>query len=121
MDSSLADLITRCESSRINAEIYRQRPDVNWREQVMGGGEEVFRDLARAYASGRVAASTRGTYQEASLLWAKWRLTILHAIVIWPLTSHPYKAGTEHAEFSPYRRSREGRGKEYGGIKSTEI
>ena len=30
-------------------------------------------------------------------------LIILHAIVIWPLTSHPYKAGTEHAGFSPDR------------------
>ena len=26
---------------------------------------------------------------------------ILHAIVIWPLTSHTYKAGTEHTGFSP--------------------
>ena len=25
----------------------------------------------------------------------------MHAIVILPLTSHPYKAGTEHAGFSP--------------------
>ena len=36
VDNSLADLITRCEPSRINAELKRQRPDVNWREQVMG-------------------------------------------------------------------------------------
>ena len=28
-------------------------------------------------------------------------LMIMHAIVIRPLTSHPYKAGTEHAGFSP--------------------
>ena len=28
-------------------------------------------------------------------------LIILHAIVIWPLTSHHYKSGTEHAGFSP--------------------
>ncbi|CAM9676764.1 unnamed protein product, partial [Sphacelaria rigidula] len=26
---------------------------------------------------------------------------IMHATVIKPLTSHPYKAGTEHAGFSP--------------------
>ena len=26
-------------------------------------------------------------------------LTILHAVVVQPLTSHPYKAGTEHAVF----------------------
>ena len=28
-------------------------------------------------------------------------LIIFHATDIWPLTSHPYKAGTEHAGFSP--------------------
>ena len=33
--NSLADLITCCEPSRINAELKRLRPDVNWREQVM--------------------------------------------------------------------------------------
>ena len=40
VDISLADLITRCEPSRINAELKRQRPDGNWREQVMGREEE---------------------------------------------------------------------------------
>ena len=40
MYNSLADLITRCEPSRINAELKCQRPDVNWCEQVMGGEEE---------------------------------------------------------------------------------
>ena len=39
-DNSLADLITRCEPSRFNAELKRQRPDVNWREQVMRREEE---------------------------------------------------------------------------------
>ena len=38
--NSLADLITCCEPSRINAELKRQRPNVNWREQVIGGEEE---------------------------------------------------------------------------------
>ena len=33
-------------------------------------------------------------------------LIILHAIVIWPLTSHPYKAVTEHARFCQTRRGR---------------
>ena len=28
-------------------------------------------------------------------------LMIMHTIVMRPLTSHPYKAGTEHAGFSP--------------------
>ena len=28
-------------------------------------------------------------------------LVIMHAIVVRPLTSHPYKAGTEHARFLP--------------------
>ncbi|CAM9931646.1 unnamed protein product [Sphacelaria rigidula] len=27
-------------------------------------------------------------------------LMILHAVVVLPLTSHPFKAGTEHAGFS---------------------
>ena len=40
VDNSLADLITRCEHSRVNAELNRRRPDVDWREQVMGGEEE---------------------------------------------------------------------------------
>ena len=28
-------------------------------------------------------------------------LIFVHAVVVRPLTSHPYKAGTEHAGFSP--------------------
>ena len=28
-------------------------------------------------------------------------LIVVHAVVVRPLTSHPYKAGTEHAGFSP--------------------
>ena len=40
MDNSLAHLITRCKPSNNNAELKRQRSNVNWHEQVMGGGEE---------------------------------------------------------------------------------
>ena len=40
VDNSRADLVTRCEPSRINAELKRRRPDVNWREQVIGREEE---------------------------------------------------------------------------------
>ena len=39
-DNSLADLIIFCEHGNINAELKRRRPDVNWREKVMGGEEE---------------------------------------------------------------------------------
>ncbi|CAM9928749.1 unnamed protein product [Ectocarpus sp. 6 AP-2014] len=28
-------------------------------------------------------------------------LIVVHAVAVRPLTSHPYKAGTEHAGFSP--------------------
>ena len=38
--NSLADLITRCEHSRVHAELKRRRPDVDWHEQVMGEEEE---------------------------------------------------------------------------------
>ena len=40
VDSSLADLIELCEYSSINAELKRQRTDVDWRKQVLGGEEE---------------------------------------------------------------------------------
>ena len=33
----------------------------------------MFRDIARGYALGRVAASARGTYEGAWRLWVKWR------------------------------------------------
>ena len=32
VDNSLADLITLCEHSRVNAELKRRRPDVDWHE-----------------------------------------------------------------------------------------
>ena len=35
VDNYLADFITRCLHIRVNAELKRQRPDVDWREQVM--------------------------------------------------------------------------------------
>ena len=35
VDNSLAGLITRCEPSKINAELKRQRPDVIWRKQLV--------------------------------------------------------------------------------------
>ena len=38
--NSLANFLNRCEHSKINAEIWRQRPDVNWCEQVMAGEEK---------------------------------------------------------------------------------
>ena len=37
VDNYLADLITRCEHSKINAELNRRRPDGNWHEQMVGG------------------------------------------------------------------------------------
>ena len=57
----LADFTTRCEPAKINAELKRIRPDVDCREQVMGAEEKekCSRDIARGYALGRVAASTR--------------------------------------------------------------
>ena len=39
-ENVLADLITRCEPDKINAELKRLRPDVDWREQVMGAEEK---------------------------------------------------------------------------------
>ena len=39
-NNSLADLITRCEHSRINEELKCGRPDVDWHEHVMGEVEE---------------------------------------------------------------------------------
>ena len=53
VDNSLPDLITRCEPSRINAELKRQTPDVYWRKQVMRGEEEkcsaILRGDTRSY------------------------------------------------------------------------
>lgn len=43
VDKSLADLITRCEPSKINAELNRRRSDVPWCEQVMGREEKCLR------------------------------------------------------------------------------
>ena len=40
VDNSLADLIIRCEHSRVNAELKRRKLDVDWREQVMGKEKE---------------------------------------------------------------------------------
>ena len=40
MDNSLADLITRCDHGRVNEELKRRRPDVDWHEQVMEEEEE---------------------------------------------------------------------------------
>ena len=37
---------------------------------------------------------------------------ILHGVVMIPLTSHSYKAGTEHAGFSPKEAVSYGRGRE---------
>ena len=33
----------------------------------------MFRDIARGYALGRVAASTRATYERAWRMWVEWR------------------------------------------------
>ena len=64
VDRSLADLITRCEPSKINAELKRRRPDVNWRKQVVGGEEEkcsaILRGDTRSDAVGKVERVERG-------------------------------------------------------------
>lgn len=39
-DNALADAIIRCEPSKTNAELKRQRLGVFWREHVMGGEEK---------------------------------------------------------------------------------
>ena len=61
VDNSLADLITCCELNIIIPKLKHRKPGVNWPEEVLERGDEVFCDPARGYAFGRVAASTRGT------------------------------------------------------------
>lgn len=47
VDNSFPGLIIRCERNGINVELTRQRPNVNWREQMVG--EETCSVILRGY------------------------------------------------------------------------
>ena len=74
VDNRIADGTTRWKREEIKKNLTKESPQTVWHARAgQGGAADVFGDFAIGYAVGRVAASTRKTYEANWRVWVSWR------------------------------------------------